>query len=109
MSEIVGSNVAPEFTLRFSVEDLHAAGVHLGSVESNMHTPKVTFEGLQRRAEDLFSRADERRRRKRTLQRSFALAMVICGGVALFGSLFQLGGPVLPPLDRFDSEDSTSP
>jgi hypothetical protein len=64
MSEILGSNVTPEATLRFSVEDLYAVGKRLGPLESALTPPTTTFEELHRRAEGLLRRIDERKARR---------------------------------------------
>ncbi len=86
MSEVLGSNASPESTLRFSVDDLYAAGVRLGPVESTMQPPTTTFEELHRRAEDLLRRIDGRKARRIALFRGCALAIAICGAAAFLGS-----------------------
>jgi hypothetical protein len=86
MSEIVGLNVAPESTLRFSAEELYAAGSRLGLVESTMQSPKTTFEDLQRRAEELDRRIGQRKVQTMNLFRRLAFAISVFGAVAFAGS-----------------------
>jgi hypothetical protein len=83
MSNVFGSDVTPESTLRFSVEKLYAAGATLGIIESSMSQPKATFEELERRAEDLLHRMDDRKIRRITSIRILSLAVSVCG-VAVF-------------------------
>lgn len=89
MSEILGSNASPESTLRFSADDLYAAGVRLGPVESVMQPPATTFEELHRRAEDLLRRIDDRKARKIVLFRGGVLTIAICGAAAFLGSFIS--------------------
>jgi hypothetical protein len=61
MSEIFGSNVAAESTLRFTVADLYAAGKRLGPVEGATAPSKTTFEDPKPRCEDVLGQIDERK------------------------------------------------
>jgi hypothetical protein len=50
-----------EDALRFSVDNLYAAGVRLGKIESSMLPPRTTFEELLQRAGALDRRIAERK------------------------------------------------
>jgi hypothetical protein len=52
---------SPESWLRFSCDDLYAAGVRLGRIESSMASPRTTFEELLKRAQELDERIACRR------------------------------------------------
>ncbi|MBD5633195.1 MAG: hypothetical protein IAI49_01850 [Candidatus Eremiobacteraeota bacterium] len=47
--------------LRFSIDSLREAGASLGPIQTTVVRPKVTFEGLIKRANELQKRAGRRR------------------------------------------------
>ncbi len=90
MSDTLGSNATPESKLRFSFEELYAAGKRLGPVESSLKSPTTTFEALQRRADELVRRVDQRKARRITALRTCAAAMIVCGAALLLASSDRL-------------------